>query len=202
MPLDTDPGTSNYAKYATSNPLMRRVIQRFLQRIVAEVGKIGPAQVIDVGCGEGMVAHELQKLPGKLDYRGFELNPLAVAAARALNPGLSFAQADLFALDLQEQPADLVMMLEVLEHIPDPAQMFPILKKLARNHVLLSVPHEPFFRGLNFMRGQHIKRFGNHPEHINLWGRRAFFEFIEPHFEILASPIVFPWTMVLARPRR
>lgn len=96
----------------------------------------------------------------------------------------------------------MVMMLEVLEHIPDPAQMLPILKQLARGHVLLSVPREPFFCALNFMRGKNLRRLGNDPEHVNHWGRRGFFRFIEPHFEILAAPAVFPWTMVLARPRR
>ena len=93
-------------------------------------------------------------------------------------------------------------MLEVLEHIPDPEQMLPILKQLARGHVLLSVPREPFFCALNFMRGKNLRRLGNDPEHVNHWGRRGFFRFIEPHFEILAAPAVFPWTMVLARPRR
>ena len=203
MPLDTDPGTSNYAKYATSNPLMRRVIQRFLQRIVAEVGKIGPAQVIDVGCGEGMVAHELQKLPGKLDYRGFELNPLAVAAARALNPGLSFAQADLFALDLQEQPADLVMMLEVLEHLERPELAVERLAKWTRRAALFSVPWEPWFRLGNLARGKYVKRLGNHPEHIQQFNPGTFHALLAPYFADVQVSSCFPWLIAVAHsPRR
>ncbi|WP_434428356.1 hypothetical protein [Nannocystis pusilla] len=97
---------------------------------------------------------------------------------------------------------DMVMMLEVLEHIPGPAQMLPILRRLARRHVLLSVPREPFFCALNFMRGKNLTRLGNDPEHVNHWGRAGFQRFIARDFEVLAAPGVFPWTMVLARPRQ
>ena len=96
---------------------------------------------------------------------------------------------------------DMVMMLEVLEHIPDPARMLPILRALARRHVLLSVPWEPFFRGLNLLRGKNVRALGNDPEHVNHWGRRGFVRFVERDFRPLALPAVFPWTMVLAEPR-
>jgi hypothetical protein len=93
---------------------------------------------------------------------------------------------------------DLVMMLEVLEHIPEPAQMLPILERLTQRYLLLSVPWEPFFRGLNFLRGKHVRDFGNDPEHVNHWGRRAFLRFVEGRFRVVEVPMVFPWTMVLA----
>ena len=203
MPLDTDPGTSNYAKYATSNPVMRFVIQRFLRRIVAEVGKIGPATVIDVGCGEGMVAHELQKLPLRLDYRGFELNPMAVAAARALNPGMSFAQADLFALDLRDEPADLVMMLEVLEHLERPEQAVERLARWTRRAGLFSVPWEPWFRLGNLARGKYVKRLGNHPEHIQQFSPGTFRALLAPYFADVRVFSCFPWLIgVVQTPRR
>ncbi len=203
MPLDTDPGTSNYAKYATSNPVMRFVIQRFLRRIVAEVGKIGPTTIIDVGCGEGMVAHELQKLPLRLDYRGFELNPLAVAAARALNPGMSFAQADLFALDLRDEPADLVMMLEVLEHLERPEQAVERLARWTRRAGLFSVPWEPWFRLGNLARGKYVKRLGNHPEHIQQFSPGTFHALLAPYFADVRVFSCFPWLIgVVQTPRR
>ncbi len=203
MPLETNPGTSNYAKYATSNPLMRRVIQRFLRRITAEVSALRPAEIIDVGCGEGLVAHELQKLPFPIGYRGFELNPLAVAAASALNPGLSFTQADLFKLDLREQPADLVMMLEVLEHLDNPEQAVARLAGWTRRAGLFSVPWEPWFRLGNLARGKYLKRLGNHPEHVQAYQHDSFRALLAPHFADVRVFSCFPWLIgVVQTPRR
>jgi hypothetical protein len=79
--------------------------------------------------------------------------------------------------------------------------MLPILERLTRRHLLLSVPWEPMFRGLNLMRGKHVRAWGNDPEHVNHWGRRGFFRFVEQRFSILGAPLVAPWTMVLAEKR-
>lgn len=203
MPIESNPGTSNFAKYATTNPIMRFVIQRFLRRITAEVSQLRPAQIIDVGCGEGLVAHELQKLPLPIDYRGFELNPLAVEAARALNPGLSFSQADLFQLDLQAEPADLVMMLEVLEHLDRPDLAVARLASWTRRAGLFSVPWEPWFRIGNFARGKYLKRLGNHPEHVQQFDHRSFHALLAPHFAEVHVFSCFPWLIgIVQNPRQ
>jgi hypothetical protein len=95
----------------------------------------------------------------------------------------------------------LVMMLEVLEHLDDPEAMLPVLDALADPHVLLSVPHEPWFSALNLMRGRHVRGLGNHPEHLQRFTRRAFVRFVERRFEVVSTPRAFPWTLVLARRR-
>ena len=46
-----------------------------------------------------------------------------------------------------------------------------------------------------------VAAWGNDPEHVNHWGRRDFFEFIGDRFEIVETPLVFPWTMALATVR-
>jgi hypothetical protein len=92
----------------------------------------------------------------------------------------------------------MVLMLEVLEHIERPQEILPILQRLSHQHLILSVPWEPFFRGLNLLRGKHITAWGNDPEHINHWGRRGFLEFVGGQFDVLETPMVFPWTMALA----
>lgn len=199
MPLDTNPGTANYAKYATPNPIMRFVIQRFLHRILAEIRWIHPAQIIDVGCGEGLVAHELRKLPFSVDYRGFELNPVAVAAARALNPGLSFTVADLFKLDLSAEPADLVMQLEVLEHLERPDLAVAQLAGWTRRFALFSVPWEPWFRLGNLARGKYLDRLGNHPEHIQQFNHRTFRALLAAHFAEVRVFSCFPWLIGVAQ---
>jgi hypothetical protein len=104
---------------------------------------------------------------------------------------------DAAELDTQGQRYDLVMLLEVLEHSPAPHQLLRIARQLARRYLLLSVPWEPYFCGLNFLRGKNLSRLGNDPEHIQHWTRQGFTRFAASAGRVVASPFVFPWTMLL-----
>lgn len=161
--------------------------------------RVAPATVLDLGCGEGYVLAELvhARLDAKLT--GIDLSAPAVANARArLGNNVEIEHGDARTLADDGRRFDVVMMLEVLEHIPNPAFILPVLETLSNRYVLLSVPNEPFFRGLNFLRGKNLTRWGNDIDHVNHWGRRSFRRFVETQFRVLEMPGVFPWTMVLA----
>jgi 2-polyprenyl-3-methyl-5-hydroxy-6-metoxy-1,4-benzoquinol methylase len=193
----------NKRKHESKNPIQVALINRFKRHAAELTRRAAPKTVLDLGCGEGFMLDALLRANIDAKFTGIDLSETALAEARErLGSRAELEHADARQLVSDGRSFDMVMMLEVLEHIPDPEQMLPILKQLARGHVLLSVPREPFFCALNFMRGKNLRRLGNDPEHVNHWGRRGFIRFIEPHFEVLAAPAVFPWTMVLARPRR
>ena len=53
------------------------------------------------------------------------------------------------------------------------------MARVARGgHLLVSVPREPLWRGLNMARGAYIKDLGNTPGHLNHWSRKAFVELL------------------------
>ena len=43
--------------------------------------------------------------------------------------------------------------IEVLEHVPDPEATLAEMARVARGYLLVSVPREPLWRGLNMARG-------------------------------------------------
>jgi 2-polyprenyl-3-methyl-5-hydroxy-6-metoxy-1,4-benzoquinol methylase len=192
----------NKQKYASQNPIQRFLLGRFLDNVVDLVRSTGARTVLDVGCGEGYVLNRLAEADLDLELMGLDMSGDAVADARELLG----ERATVMVGDARDPPFDrtfdLVLMTEVLEHIPQPENMLPVLEALSHGHLVLSVPWEPFFMGLNFMRGKHLRAWGNDPEHVNHWGRRGFQRFVGSRFEILAAPNVFPWTLVLARLRR
>jgi hypothetical protein len=53
--------------------------------------------------------------------------------------------------------------IEVLEHVPDPAHTVAEMARVAQRHLLVSVPREPLWRGLNMPRGAYVKQLGNTP---------------------------------------
>ena len=79
----------------------------------------GWRHVLDVGCGDGLFFDELEKLPGVQSVEGVE-----PAAALVSPDGPHRAHIHVAPFDESFAPArrySLVLMLDVLEHLPDPA---------------------------------------------------------------------------------
>ena len=58
--------------------------------------------------------------------------------------------------------------------MPDPEATLAEMARVARRHLLVSVPREPLWRGLNMARGAYLRDLGNTPGHVNHWSKRAF----------------------------
>lgn len=191
--------SGNRQKHESRNPVQRALIRRFHGQVARMVKRAQPRRVLDVGCGEGYTLRALVDAGVRSELHGIDLRAQAIAAARErLGEAANLRVMDARHLETLGQSFDLVMMLEVLEHLEDPEAMLSTLSRLSSRHVLLSVPHEPLFRGLNFARGKNLRRLGNDPEHIQHWGRRQFLEWVSTRFRILDAPVTPPWTLVLA----
>jgi 2-polyprenyl-3-methyl-5-hydroxy-6-metoxy-1,4-benzoquinol methylase len=88
---------------------------------------------------------------------------------------------------------------EVLEHVPEPEETVAEMARVARSHLLVSVPREPLWRGLNLARGAYVRELGNTPGHVNHWSKRSFVSMLRRHGTIEEARSPFPWSMVLVR---
>lgn len=79
----------------------------------------GPTDVLDVGCGAGLLCRYLDQ--GRVRYSGLDLSETAITQARERFPGADFSVAD---LAVYEPPSnrtfDIVVFNEVLPHVEDP----------------------------------------------------------------------------------
>jgi hypothetical protein len=74
------------------------------------------------------------------------------------------------------------------------------MARVARGgNLLVSVPREPLWRGLNMARGAYLRDLGNTPGHLNHWSRRGFVALLSRHGEVREVRSPFPWTMLLVR---
>lgn len=200
--MSRDQRSSNQRKHESQNPIQRALIDNFHAKVVEMVRRAQPSTILELGCGEGYVLRALADAGVSAQLTGIELDDRAARiAGERLGDRATIEHRDARELAADGRRFDMVMMLEVLEHIPDPAQMLPILDSLTNGWVLLSVPWEPVFRGLNFLRGKNLTRLGNDPDHVNHWGRLGFGKFVSTRFDIVTTPEVFPWSMALARSR-
>ncbi len=70
--------------------------------------------------------------------------------------------------------------IEVLEHVPDPEATVAEMARVADRWLLVSVPREPLWRGLNVARGAYWRTLGNTPGHVNHWSKRSFVRLLLP----------------------
>ncbi len=190
----------NLQKHTNPNKIQAMLIHNFHQKIADLIQKTGINTMLDVGCGEGFLLKFLQEQGQNLDYNGSDFSFEAIQWSRAnLIPQLRANVADIHTLPYADNSFPLVTCLEVLEHIPDSAVGARELARVSSEYVILSVPHEPYFRGANFLRGKHIGQWGNDPEHLHNYSGRTFRKMLSNVVDILWHGYSFPWQMALAR---
>lgn len=191
--------TTNHAKFANTNPIQQGLIGKFHAAFVRELIALQPRSVCEVGAGEGFLLHQVEQQLPDVPLMGIDLNDEALAQGRVLFPTLHLEHGDIYHIAHPDTSWDVVVCSEVLEHLGRPAEALQELKRVAKRYVLLSVPHEPWFRLGNFARGRHLARLGNHPEHINQWSKNGFARFVAQTLHVEKVLSSFPWTIVVAK---
>ena len=194
-----DTGKRHRYKYENSNFIHQLILGRFLDAVSSEIRAISSCRTLDFGCGEGLFLKELHKRGIRFKrLTGIDLREEALQEARLLLPEYHFIQTDLLTYKPEDGPFDLVIVSQVLEHLPEPGRFLKKLVQIGSGPFIITVPYEPWFRIVNLLRGRDILRLGNHPEHINFWGVNRLREFVEQYATITKIYTVFPFIIVLA----
>ncbi|MFT4040865.1 MAG: methyltransferase domain-containing protein [Thermomicrobiales bacterium] len=195
--------SSNFRKHTSGNPVQQALIDRFHRRIVDEVVQLSPQSFLDAGCGEGFVANLLMQALPNLQLTGCDLSEGALAVARSANPRATIVTGSVLELPLPDKSVDVVGCFEVLEHLPDdlPRAALKEFRRVARQAVVLSVPHEPFFSLMNAARGKNldIRPRGSDPDHKQFWSRAAFGDMVGEQFRVTELTGSLPWTICVAQ---
>lgn len=146
--------------------------QGFLSPLLARwrVAKAKPyvrgRRTLDYGCGDGNLARFCT--PDK--YFGVDISPTAVATARALHPGYRFDTAP-----PQDETYDVVVLLAVLEHIPDPVVLLKdVLRRLNPGGIIVATTPSPSAHCIHQL-GARLGLFSREAaeEHEQLLSRKA-----------------------------
>jgi len=141
-------------------------------------------------------------LPASASFSASELIDDQVRVARKANPNVDIIQADVYDMPHADRSFDLIFLLEVLEHTPDPELALRNIRRLVApgGWLIVGVPREPIWRILNLVRGKYLSTLGNTPGHIQHWGSGAFVSMIEGTFGRLhRQERPLPWTIVAAQ---
>ena len=195
--------TSNFRKHTSDNPIQRRLIDRFHAKITRIVASLEPNTLLDAGCGEGFVADIFQSALPTSEITGFDVLPDSVELAKRRNPRAVFSVGDIYQTGFEDNAFDLVYCFEVLEHLHEPDRALTEMARVARGHVVLSVPHEPFFCLANAARGKNMDQTpkGSDPDHRNFWSRSQFGAFASQSLDVVELTGSLPWTILVGTPK-
>ncbi len=184
--------SANHQKYTHPNRLYQWHLHAFLEQVYQLLDRTEAQSVLDAGCGEGFVTSYLAQQNPQLRLTGVDLNPEAIVYAQEhYGDRASFRTGSLYKLPFSDNSFDTVLCSEVLEHLDDTTRAVDELKRVARRHVLITVPREPYFKFFNDIG----RRLGVSPDpgHVNFWTKKTFQQFIKNHFD---API-FAWKHVI-----
>jgi SAM-dependent methyltransferase len=184
-------------KYSTTNPVVVRLINRWLAVVRDAIGA-APELVVDIGTGEGFATE--RTVPRGVAVVGVEYRHGKIRAATQRLGYVSGVVGDAGLLPLRDRSAPVVTCIEVLEHLTDPDVAVSELARITRGHCVVSVPWEPVFRLGNLGRGKNVRRFGNDPEHVQQFNPTRLRRVLESHFGHVTVQTCLPWVVATARP--
>ena len=166
------------------NPMRLQYVERAV--------KLGAAQVLDVGCGGGLLSEAMARAGAHVLGIDLSRPVLDVAELHALEGKVEVEYRAVSAEELaQERPAafDLVTCMEMLEHVPDPAASVQALAALARpggDVIVSTLNRNPLAFAVAIVGAEYIARVlprGTHeylkfirPSELARWGRQAGLE--------------------------
>jgi len=128
-----------------------------VRRVIGALRGFGATRLIDVGSGRGAFLWPMIDALPEVEVTAIDVLPHRVAAIEAVRRGgvarVTAARMDAGAMGFLDGAADVVTLLEVIEHMPDPAPAVAEALRVARTAIVITVPsHED-----------------NNPEHLHLF---------------------------------
>ncbi|WP_297451058.1 bifunctional 2-polyprenyl-6-hydroxyphenol methylase/3-demethylubiquinol 3-O-methyltransferase UbiG [Ferrovum sp.] len=102
---------------------------------IGKWGSLSDKQVLDVGCGGGILSESMARLGARVHGIDLAEKPLGVARLHALDSGVPVTYQCISVEDLalaQPHQYDVVTCMEMLEHVPDPASVVQACARLIK----------------------------------------------------------------------
>jgi SAM-dependent methyltransferase len=185
------------AKYLATNPVVQRLIGRWLGALSALVADNVPTDspLLDAGAGAGFSLH---RFVGDRPVLAVDLHHEKVVQVTERVPAAQPMVSDVTRLPLPDGAVAWATSIEVLEHLPRPQDLVAELARVCRDGVIVSVPWEPWFKLGNLARGKNLARLGNDPEHIGAFGPASLTRLLHGSFEHVTVQRRLPWLLAVA----
>lgn len=182
-------------KYLTKNPIKLKLNDIFIDAILSIVEKYSSDSIVEIGCGEGHVLKKISEKYPNLKLKGCDINEDALKLARVTLPEVLFEKIDILEPFSIADKTDIVLVLEVIEHIANYKKALENIASLKSKYFVISVPNEPIFSYTSLLTLKNIKRFGKDPEHVNYWTSKQITQILSEYFKVIDVKTPGLWTI-------
>jgi ubiquinone/menaquinone biosynthesis C-methylase UbiE len=190
-----------YDKFHSSNRLTRWLMNRYLSELDSSLLSCGQfTSVLEIGAGDGVLLdYVVRNSPHGFRACALDIGFEVLKNGKKLFPRLPFLQGTAEIMPFRDNEFDLVLALEVFEHLYDPQRSLSEINRVGKNFFIFSVPREPLWRIGNFFSGRYLAKLGNTPGHLQHWTKTAIVRLIRSEMDVLHVSSPVPWTMIFAR---
>lgn len=161
-----------YANYIGSEPVLKAEFQRVADDLIERIGPGG--RVLEVGCAYGFF---LEVASEHFEAIGVEVSSDAVASCQ--ERGLDVHQGELTSDFVSRHgPFDAVVMLDVIEHLPDPARTLSLTYQSTRRGGCVVITTGDWGAPLSRAMGARW-RLMTPPQHLHFFTRRSLSALLE-----------------------
>lgn len=185
-------------KYTEAKGIAARLIDTFFSGVISLIPEEA-ASIKEIGCGAGYSTERIIAARPAAKVTGSDIDPVLVEMAQKRNPKNEFSVESVYKLPDADNSYDVVICLEVLEHLEEPEKALEELIRITKSTLIVSTPREPIWCILNMARGKYWRSLGNTPGHINHWSSRGLKEFVGSKLPITGMKQPLPWTIIRAK---
>lgn len=193
------PLTPNLGKYLTHNPLKRKGIERFVDDLLSIMSKLKPNVIGDIGCGEGIILYHISKQGLCKSLVGVDISREALGIAkRIVGSSVNLILADAQHIPLRR--VDLVVAVELLEHLPDPTLAVNEIAHTA-DHAIITVPYTILFRVACLLSLKNIENLGEDTDHKHSYNPKKLKKLLDP-MNIILQKRAGAWLLALTKSKK
>ena len=190
-------------EYENRNPVVKALVDRFYASIQETLPRLQSGdKLLEVGCGAGESTRRIVPMMANgVHYEASEFDLRYVEILTRTNFPVKVQQESVYELQRDANEFQLIVMLEVLEHLEDYQKSLSELFRVSSKFVLISVPNEPLWCVLNLLRGKYLSSLGNTPGHINHWSRGGLRKLLSTYGRVVRISTPLPWIVALVEKR-
>jgi len=136
-------------------------------------------KILEVGCGAGILLKEVHRITGCKNLYGVDISEVAIKKAAAILPFGQFHVKSIADLDYPANFFDLLILCDILEHIPDVEKIMPAITRCAK-YILLKIPIENAIASRIMYKIRKItQNLETHPSgHLYTWNKQQALQLI------------------------